>query len=134
MTLVVDASVLVEALTNRDEAGRWARQALQLDGIVSAHHAPLEVANVLRRLESTGEVSPDLAAIANVELSAMRLDLYPFQPYADRVWQLRHSVTIQDGWYVALAESLGAPLATVDLRLTRAPGPQCSFLTPTASI
>jgi len=30
----------------------------------------------------------------------------------------------------ALAESLKAPLATLDARLTRAPGPRCSFIGP----
>ncbi len=35
-----------------------------------------------------------------------------------------------DACYVALAELLGAPLVTLDRRLTRAPGPRCVFLTP----
>jgi predicted nucleic acid-binding protein len=37
-----------------------------------------------------------------------------------------------DACYVALAESLGATLATVDLRLTHATGPRCAFATPPA--
>jgi predicted nucleic acid-binding protein len=49
---------------------------------------------------------------------------------AERIWELRGAVTAHDGWYVALAESLKAPLATLDDRRTRAPGPRCSFIGP----
>ena len=38
-----------------------------------------------------------------------------------------------DGWYVAVAEALGMPLATLDTRLSRSTGPTCEFLTPTGS-
>ncbi len=43
---------------------------------------------------------------------------------------LREYVTAYDGWHVALAESLGAKLATLDPRLTKATGPRCTFATP----
>jgi predicted nucleic acid-binding protein len=43
------------------------------------------------------------------------------------------NLTAYDAWYVALAESLGATLATVDLRLTHATGPRCAFATPPAA-
>lgn len=42
----------------------------------------------------------------------------------------RSSVETPTLWYVALAESLDAPLATLDLRLTRASVPACRFLSP----
>lgn len=91
---------------------------------------PVEVANVLRRAQQTGKVSSDVASIAHGELLQISLDLHPYWLYAPRVWQLRENVTPYDGWYIALAEALDAPLATLDLRLTRACGPRCEFLTP----
>jgi|GEM_PF-6387736 hypothetical protein len=39
-----------------------------------------------------------------------------------------------DAWYVALAESLGATLATVDMKLSAAPGPRCAFVTVPAEV
>jgi hypothetical protein len=36
---------------------------------------------------------------------------------SERIWGLRHNVAIYDGWYVALAEALNVPLATLDARL-----------------
>ena len=44
-----------------------------------------------------------------------------------RVWELRENVTCYDGWYVAVAELLDAPLATLDGLLANSPGPRCQF-------
>lgn len=65
-------------------------------------------------------------------MGLLRLDieLFPFEPIAARIWQLRHNLTCYDAWYVAVAETLGLPLATLDGRLSRAPGPTCRFLLP----
>jgi predicted nucleic acid-binding protein len=57
------------------------------------------------------------------------MELSPFDPFADRIWELRHLVTSYDAWYVALAEALRLPLATLDGRLSRVKGVSCKFLT-----
>jgi len=49
---------------------------------------------------------------------------------AERVWELRANLSSYDAWYVAVAELADVPLATMDLRLARATGPQCEFLLP----
>jgi predicted nucleic acid-binding protein len=56
------------------------------------------------------------------------VELFPYAPFAARIWDLRGSVTCYDAWSVALAEALSAPLATLDARLARASGPRCRFL------
>lgn len=58
------------------------------------------------------------------------VEFFPYQPCAGRVWELRENVTCHDGWYVAVAELLDAPLATLDGRLANSPGPRCRFLLP----
>ena len=60
----------------------------------------------------------------------LRVELYPFAPLAARIWELRAGVRWYDGWYVALAELLGAPVATLDRRLAHSAGPRCEFRTP----
>lgn len=94
---------------------------------------PVEVANILRRAALAGRVTDDVAALAHADLVTLRVELFPYAPVADRVWQLRGGVTAYDAWYVALAESLDAPLVTLDERLARAAGPRCSFKTPPPS-
>lgn len=100
------------------------------DHLVAPHLLPAEVANILRRAVRAGDLSADAAALAHIELQTLPVDLFPYPPFADRVWALRDNVSAYDAWYVALAETLDAPLATLDARLVRAPGPTCDFLTP----
>ena len=64
------------------------------------------------------------------DLMELDVELQAFEPFSERVWDLRHNVTSYDGWYVALAEALDLPLATLDKRLVKAEGPKCRFLTP----
>jgi predicted nucleic acid-binding protein len=85
---------------------------------------------MLRRATLAGDLSADAATLAHVELQTLPIDLFPYGPFADRVWALRDNVVAYDAWYVALAETLDAELATLDVRLTQAPGPTCAFLTP----
>jgi predicted nucleic acid-binding protein len=54
----------------------------------------------------------------------------PIRPFEDRIWQLRRNLTCHDAWYVAIAEALSLPLATLDRRLARATGTHCEFLGP----
>ncbi|WP_411283233.1 hypothetical protein [Lapillicoccus sp.] len=60
----------------------------------------------------------------------MRLELLPYSLCAARVWELRSTITAHLAWYVALAETLGARLATLDARLTRATRTRCEFAVP----
>lgn len=58
------------------------------------------------------------------------MELFPFAPFAGRIWALRENLTSYDAWYVALAEALDCPLATLDRKLSRASGPRCDVLAP----
>jgi predicted nucleic acid-binding protein len=130
VTLVADSSVVLVVLLNEGEHGPWAEHILASDVIAAPHHLNAEVAGVLRRHTLAGDISDEGATAAYARLLAMDFELHGFEPYAARIWELRHTVIIKDAWFVATAESLGVLLATVDFRLTRAPGPRCRFLTP----
>ena len=67
--------------------------------------------------------------MAHADLLALPVELFPYVSSAERAWELRGNVTSYDGCYVALAEGLRAPLATLD-RLAHAPGVRCAFLSP----
>lgn len=127
---VVDASTVVAALVDGGPAGDWAATYLEHGGLAAPHLLPVEVCNVLRRASLAGRLSEEVAVQALGDLLDLHVDLYPFEPFVHRVWALRHALTAYDAWYVALAETLGVELITLDERLARAPGLACSVRTP----
>lgn len=130
MSIVVDASVLIAALIDSGPEGKWAEEIVAAGSLHAPELARAEAANVLRRLERGKLISPSEAHAAYEDLIDLNVETYGFDTFSNRVWELRHTVTSYDGWYVALAEALASPLATLDHRLSRAQGPTCRFLTP----
>jgi predicted nucleic acid-binding protein len=130
MTVVVDASVVVAALVDGGRDGAWAESLLAAEDLVAPHLMPVEVANILRRASMARDLSADVAALAHRDLLELRVGLFAYEPFAMRVWDLRDTVTAYDAWYVALAETLGIELATLDRKLARAGGPRCGFRLP----
>jgi len=128
--LVADAAFVVAALVDGGREGTWADRLLASDAVAAPHLMPVEVANILRRAVASGDLTADAASMAHADLLALRIELFPYGPFASRVWELRENVTCSDAWYVALAETLDAPLATLDGRLSRATGPRCRFQLP----
>ena len=88
-------------------------------------HAPhlldVEVAQVLRRYATAGELTPERGREALMDLADFPVHRYPHDVLLPRIWELRHNVTAYDAAYVALAETLAAPLVTCDARLGSAP-------------
>lgn len=130
MSAVIDASVLVAATTDAGREGVWAEHVLGQGGIVAPHLVLVEATNILRRLERSKELTRLEAAAAQRDVVRLDIEFLPFEPFADRVWELRQNLTSYDAWYVAIAEAVDFPLATLDRRLARATGPSCRFLTP----
>ncbi len=120
--IVIDASAVLELLL-LTPAGFQA--AARVFGPDETLHAPelldLEVTQVLRRYERSGELSPERAEQALEDLADLRIERYPHAPLLPRVWELRANLTAYDAAYVALAEVIPAPVLTCDARLARAP-------------
>ena len=124
--IVADASVLVEALIGEGTTGDAARQRISdAPQLHAPHLVDLEVANAVRRLVASDRVPDDLAAHAITGLRQLPLTRYPHVPFLDRIWELRFAVTSYDAAYVALAEAVGVPLLTLDVRLGKASGARC---------
>jgi predicted nucleic acid-binding protein len=129
--LVADASVLIAAGIDSGPAGVWAEEALSRGGIIAPHLVMVETANILRRFELAGKLERLEASAALQDILGMGIQLVPFQPFAERIWALRANITTSyDAWYVAIAEQMGLPLATLDRKLAQAPGTTCEFLQP----
>lgn len=133
MTTVVDASVLVAALVDSGHEGKWAESTLAEGHLTGPELALAEASNILRRLERAEQISRIEATGAHGDLLRLDLELFPFAPFAERVWALRVSLTSYDACYVALAEALGCPLVTLDRKLSRASGLICEVITPPRS-
>jgi len=96
VTLVIDASLVVSALVDTSDTGRWA-EALLASGPLSAPHLmPVDVTNILRRAAAKGEITQDVASMAHADLLDLRVELFPYAPFASRVWELRDNVTSYD--------------------------------------
>jgi predicted nucleic acid-binding protein len=132
MIRVVDASVVVAALVDSGPDGTWAEAELGAGPLMAPHLLAVEVTSVLRKALLANVISSDVASLAYADFLDLAIELYPFEPLAPRVWELRATVTPYDAWYVALAEELRAPLVTLDKKLSRATGPRCSFRTRAA--
>ena len=130
MTAVADSSAVVAALSDDGPLGDWARAELDREDIAAPHLMPVETANTLRRGVLRGRLSPDSATLAHDQLIHMAVLLFPYEPHARRIWELRDNLTTYDAWYVALAELLDAPLVTLDRRIAGATGPRCEFRLP----
>ena len=130
MTVVLDASVVLSALVDSTHEGRWAASLMATESLACPQIIMAEVSNVLRRMEVARIITSARAVESLNTLIRLEFEPHPFVPYAQRIWSLRHNLTCYDAWYVAVAESLGCPLATMDLRLARAGSFLCEVMLP----
>lgn len=131
-TLVVDASVLVAALTDSGSTGEWALESIATHMLHAPELGLIEATNILRRFESAKLLSTLDACQARDQLHDLPVTWMPYEPFAERVWELRSNVTAYDAIYIAVAEALEAPLATLDEKLANASGSKCGFRLPGA--
>jgi predicted nucleic acid-binding protein len=80
------------------------------------------VANAVRRRVGAGELAPSVGGAVVADLLSRGLRRYPHSALLERIWELCRSLTTRDAAYVALAETLDAPLPTTDAALARTTG------------
>lgn len=121
--MVLDASCAIEFLLHTAPGRRLAERLADDREIVCVPHLiDVEIAQVLRRYVSRGQLSAERGALALSHWRDLDVRRYPHEPFLDRIWMLRDNVSAYDAVYVALAETLSTVLVTGDARLSRAPG------------
>ena len=121
--IVVDASALLEFLLQTSLGERVeARLFREDDELHAPHLVDVEIAQGLRRLVRTGEVSSGRADDAIADLTDLDLHRHPHLDLLGRVWKLRDNISAYDAVYVALAEAMDAPIVTCDGPLAKSPG------------
>lgn len=121
--IVVDASAVLEILLRTPAGETLEKRLLESGASLNAPHLiDVEIAQVLRRFALSGGISPARGLEALDDFAAFPIQRYPHDFLLPRVWALRHNLSAYDAVYVALAETLEAPLVTHDGRLANAAG------------
>ena len=123
--IVIDASILANALGDDGGDGRAARRRLASDGLAAPDLIDVETVAVLRKRWLAGGLTDRRFAAAIGDLEDLELTRYPTLAMMRRAFELRANVTAYDAAYVALAEELRCTLLTADQRLAASPGPTC---------
>ena len=124
--IVVDASVLADALVDDGTMGDAARAVLASDPHWAAPaHLLIEVLSVIRGKTLGGKLGLDRAQEAVAALPTLVIDYVEAAELTGRMWELRGNVTAYDAAYVAAAEYLGSRLVTGDGRLAKSTGLRC---------
>lgn len=124
--IVVDASVLTEALTGDGPAGKGARARLMRDSHWAApEHLIVETFHAIRGRLLGRKITEDRADAAVVSLANLVIEAVEVQRLIPRMWQLRQSVSGYDAAYIAAAEVFSCPLITGDARLSRCTTTRC---------
>lgn len=126
--LVVDASVLADALLDDGTVGDRARDELATDDQWAApDHIFVEVMSVILGRLLGRKITLERAEDAITALADMAIDKVDPARLIPRMWELRGNVTAYDAAYVAAAEMLECWLLTGDRRLSRARGVRCEI-------
>ncbi len=123
--IVLDASAATTVLLNVDGRSAAIRERMgRADvGLHVPHLFDVEVLQALRRHALRRDnLSKERSLQALEALQSLRATRYPHAALLARIWELRENLTAYDAAYVALAETLAAPLVTTDARLARLSG------------
>jgi predicted nucleic acid-binding protein len=128
--IVLDTSAMVELLVGSDATAEEIRALVIGQKLAAPHAIDLECASGLRGLVNGRKLPADEAERALELLGKMNVKRYGHSALLPRIWQLRNNMWPYDAAYVALAESLGAQLVTIDAKLEKAPGLRCEIVRP----
>ncbi|KLO31804.1 hypothetical protein ABW16_03130 [Mycolicibacter heraklionensis] len=120
--IVVDAGVLVLALTSGTPQGNAARTALNGDDAwLAPAHMPGEVLRTLHKAVLRKQLEFEDAEAAAETATALAIEyVLPDALLLRTAWSWRHNISIYDGLYVAVAVERSAAVVTVDSRLADA--------------
>ncbi|MGH9464307.1 MAG: type II toxin-antitoxin system VapC family toxin [Thermoanaerobaculia bacterium] len=121
--IVVDASAVVEMLLASTSGEEIAEELLASErGLHAPHLLDAEVTSALRKGWLRGVLTEERARQALEDLPDLPIERHGHVLLLERAWNLRAVLTVYDALYVALAETLAAPLLTCDARIAKATG------------
>jgi predicted nucleic acid-binding protein len=119
--IVLDASVMTDALTNAGTRGVRTRAALARDPEWAVpEHWMVEVFSAIRGLTAGGKITADAAARAFGRLHSAEVATVATTDLLDTMCAVRNAISPYDAPYVALANRWQLTLLTSDAPLSRA--------------
>jgi predicted nucleic acid-binding protein len=125
--IVIDASAALELLLQTTIAAQVRSRLSHYSKICAPHVIDPEIVQVLRKAALSKRVDEARCRLALDDWRLLPVERYAHDPLLPRVWELRQNVSAYDAMYVALAESLDAPLLTHDARLAAGVGQLVRF-------
>lgn len=121
--IVLDTSAAIELVLGLPLSSQVQKHLDRVEWHIAAPQLSIiEVLQVLRRRVSAGYNTVGEANEARQLIRDLNIRYYPHEPLAERVWELRDSMSAYDASFVALAEGTGHSLLTSDARLANAHG------------
>lgn len=117
--LVIDTSAVVSALVGLPRDQQLVARLSEDGDLHAPHLVDIEVLHSVRRLVLDGKLTNERADDVRSDWADLAVTRYPHQGLAERIWELRHTLTAYDAAFIALAEELAVPLLTCDHRLGR---------------
>ena len=128
MTVVIDCSALVRALTDHGPAGFAVRGRLGgMDALAAPGLLDYQIISALFGMVRGGKLTEKEAVKAIADYQALAITRHETLILWQRVRELHHNVSAHDAQYVALAEALSVPLVTSDARIQRSGAAKCSI-------
>jgi len=119
--IVLDASAAAE-LVLETAVGASVGARLRGEAIHAPAHLDIETVGVIRRAVLRDLISERDGLAALGEFLDLPVRRWPTTPFVARAYELRHTHTVADATYIALAEQLPAVVVTCDRRLANAHG------------
>lgn len=119
--IVLDASAALKMVLRHEGSEALAARLVGKD-IYAPALIEVEVVSGLRRLQRQRRIAADRAMIGLEWFLDLGIEKHHGPELTRRIFALRDSLSAYDAAYVAVAESIDAPLLTADGRLSRAHG------------
>ena len=116
--IVIDASAALEILSRSETGLKLEAAVLDLD-LHAPHLIDLEVLNVVRRWERSGEVGRREATHIIGIFRGIRITRHSHETLLNGIWAVRQNLTAYGASYLALAKALNAELITMDSALRK---------------
>jgi predicted nucleic acid-binding protein len=127
--LVIVADASAEVLLNTPTGLEVGRHLYAADESIHVPHLlDLEVIQALRRFARTAAIGGVRAEQALQDYADLPVRRHAHRVLLPRIWELRHDWTAYDAAYIALAETIDAPLLTRDRALASGSGHRAKVL------